>query len=510
MDGIRWARHGDACEVPRPRSTRAAATVAFVLGAGLPVLAVAVPARAATDPGAPWLAVPQRPAAATPSAGDTPPAGDTPGGTGLAERPAPPRLGPLATRAEREAAALEVLGERLVEERETLRRLSDTARAAGDRWAAASERYADSRGRVDAWARSTYVRLAETGSAAPGPVAELLSTQGTGAAVGTEEAWPLVADLEDATRTLDASGAAYTAARGDADRTLTAVRALEVQHAQRSAALADLRERHRAELEAARAATDRHNAALTQRYLGDLQLTAGDSTLAVRRAVEFALAQLGKPYVWGAEGPGSYDCSGLVQAAYAAAGVVLPRTARPQYLATVPVPVAAMVPGDLLFFGPDPRRWSSIHHVGMYLGRGLMVHAPTSGDVVRVAPIWWAEFFGATRVVAAGRGAGEAVTLPVSATRPPSAPAARPVRAPAPPTRPAPAAPVRPSPTTPPTPGAGAPPPAAGAPVRGPDPTPVPCAPPPLTLTVGPLRITLGVAVRDDSTGLCPPPPAAR
>jgi cell wall-associated NlpC family hydrolase len=457
-----------------------------VLGAGLPVLAVATPAGAATDPGSPWLAAPQRPVAADPS---PPPVGASRGGTGLPERPAAAPVGPLATRVEREAAALEALTERLVEQREALRWLSGTATAAEARWAADSERYGELRDRVDTWARSTYVRLAETGSATPGPGAELLSTQ----AVGTDQARPLVAGLEEATRDLDASGAAYTSAREEADRAQTAVRALEVEHTQRAATLAALRARHRAELEAARVSTDRHNAALSHRYLGDFRLT-GDGTPAVRRAVQFALAQLGKPYVWGAEGPDTYDCSGLVQAAYAAAGVALPRTARPQYLATVPVPVAALVPGDLLFFGPDPRNWNSIHHVGIYVGRGLMIHAPTTGDVVRIAPIWWAEFFGATRVLAAGRTAGEAIAIPVSATRPPAATPAR-------------GAPAGPRPPNPPA--GSPPPPAAGTPPGGPDPAPEPCPAEPLSLVLGPLRLVLGVDARQDPAGTCTPPTAA-
>jgi cell wall-associated NlpC family hydrolase len=146
-----------------------------------------------------------------------------------------------------------------------------------------------------------------------------------------------------------------------------------------------------------------------------LDLTGGAAAPTALRAVRFALSQVGKPYVWGAEGPDTYDCSGLVQAAYASAGVGVPRVARAQYRATTPVPVAAMLPGDLLFFGPDPADVESIHHVGIYLGGGRMVHAPTAGDVVRVAPVWWAEFFGAARVVGAVPGRGDAVPFTVPA-----------------------------------------------------------------------------------------------
>ena len=193
-----------------------------------------------------------------------------------------------------------------------------------------------------------------------------------------------------------------------------------------------------------------------------VNLTGGAASPAALRAVQFALGQVGKPYVWGAEGPDTYDCSGLVQAAYGSAGVSVPRVARAQYRATAPVPVAAMLPGDLLFFGPDPTDVESIHHVGIYLGDGKMVHAPTAGDVVRVAPVWWAEFFGAARVVGAVAGAGGAVPIPVfrgvSASSPDPRPrstagrsgagpgAAPPAAPPAGPGRPACPAPARPVP----------------------------------------------------------------
>jgi cell wall-associated NlpC family hydrolase len=168
-------------------------------------------------------------------------------------------------------------------------------------------------------------------------------------------------------------------------------------------------------------------------YSSAVNLTGGAAAPAAVRAVQFALTQVGKPYVWGAEGPDTYDCSGLVQAAYAAAGVSMPRVARAQYRATTPVLGAAMVPGDLLFFGPDPTDVESIHHVGIYLGDGLMVHAPTAGDVVRVAPVWWAEFFGAARVVGAVSGPGSALPF----TIPPPTPVFRTVSGPSPSRQPA-------------------------------------------------------------------------
>jgi cell wall-associated NlpC family hydrolase len=98
---------------------------------------------------------------------------------------------------------------------------------------------------------------------------------------------------------------------------------------------------------------------------------------AVAAVVRFACAQIGRPYVWGAAGPGGYDCSGLTMAAWARAGVDLPHNAARQRAATRPVSRSELRPGDLVFH-PD------LTHVGLYVGDGWMVHAPTTGDRVRM------------------------------------------------------------------------------------------------------------------------------
>ena len=95
-----------------------------------------------------------------------------------------------------------------------------------------------------------------------------------------------------------------------------------------------------------------------------------------RAAVRWALAQLGDPYQWGAAGPDRFDCSGLTSSAYRAAGVTIPRVSRAQWGAGPHVAVANLLPGDLIFYGDNPSNPASIHHVGMYIGNGLMVHAP--------------------------------------------------------------------------------------------------------------------------------------
>ncbi|ANP48972.1 cell wall-associated NlpC family hydrolase [Streptomyces griseochromogenes] len=105
--------------------------------------------------------------------------------------------------------------------------------------------------------------------------------------------------------------------------------------------------------------------------------SAGSYATRAGKAVAFARAQIGKPYVCGASGPGSYDCSGLVQAAWKAAGVSLPRAGHDQARTGTPVPLADARPGDLVFFHGDSS------HVGLCTGDGLMIHAPKPGAYVR-------------------------------------------------------------------------------------------------------------------------------
>ncbi|MGW7067809.1 NlpC/P60 family protein [Streptomyces sp. NPDC054855] len=110
-----------------------------------------------------------------------------------------------------------------------------------------------------------------------------------------------------------------------------------------------------------------------------------DSGYATKAAkvINFAEAQIGKPYVWGATGPDSYDCSGLTQDAWKAAGISLPRTTWDQVKVGTTVKTADAKPGDLVFFYDD------ISHVGIYIGDGKMIHAPKPGTNVRVESIYY-------------------------------------------------------------------------------------------------------------------------
>ncbi|MCZ7458266.1 C40 family peptidase [Streptomyces sp. WMMC940] len=121
--------------------------------------------------------------------------------------------------------------------------------------------------------------------------------------------------------------------------------------------------------------------------IADRYATAAPApTSAAGKAVAFARAQLGTPYVWGGDGPaeGGFDCSGLTQAAYRAAGITIPRIAQDQYHHGPRFPKGApLAPGDLLFFGSNPRK---ITHVSLYIGRGQAIDAPRPGAVTRQGP----------------------------------------------------------------------------------------------------------------------------
>lgn len=120
-------------------------------------------------------------------------------------------------------------------------------------------------------------------------------------------------------------------------------------------------------------------------------------------AIAYARTKIGVPYLWGGDGTaadgGRFDCSGLTKAAYAKAGINIPRVANDQYKTTDVHPSwDELKPGDLVFFG-NKGNWRSIHHVGIYVGSGRMLHAPRTGTKIRINDVHYMnDYFGATRV----------------------------------------------------------------------------------------------------------------
>jgi cell wall-associated NlpC family hydrolase len=115
--------------------------------------------------------------------------------------------------------------------------------------------------------------------------------------------------------------------------------------------------------------------------------SSSGSSSAGYSAVGWAKGRLGLPYLWGGDGPGSYDCSGLVMQAWAQAGVALPHSSRLQYASVQHISYSSMRPGDLLFFATNPANPATIHHVAMYIGNGQMIEAPYTGAYVRIVPV---------------------------------------------------------------------------------------------------------------------------
>ena len=183
--------------------------------------------------------------------------------------------------------------------------------------------------------------------------------------------------------------------RQQLQRTEYGIATLQTQLAGQKAKLAKLLAGKQATLDSLTAAQQQQVAAnavgaggtTTAVYTGPTNTQAG-------QAVAFAYAQLGKPYQWGATGPGSYDCSGLVQAAWASAGVSIPRVTYDQWAALPHVSASSIQPGDLLFYEGEG-------HVAMYVGDGYMIDAPQTGLDVEKIPMntgWYAQNFdGAVR-----------------------------------------------------------------------------------------------------------------
>lgn len=136
------------------------------------------------------------------------------------------------------------------------------------------------------------------------------------------------------------------------------------------------------------------NAGETAAGGGEAPTYTGSASGNARAAIDFAYSKIGTPYLWGGTGPNGYDCSGLTQASWGAAGVSISRTTYTQYDLPNQVSWENIQPGDILFFFPD------LGHNGLYVGNGLMVHAPSSGKTiseVRLADYWAQHFVGARR-----------------------------------------------------------------------------------------------------------------
>ncbi|MFE4962245.1 NlpC/P60 family protein [Streptomyces sp. NPDC056660] len=162
-------------------------------------------------------------------------------------------------------------------------------------------------------------------------------------------------------------------------------RLAEIEQKQRAAAARKAAELAKQEASSSSTSTSSGSSSASSASSSSSSSSSSDSSYGTKaaKAIAFARAQIGKPYVWGATGPGSYDCSGLSQAAWKAAGVSLPRTTYDQVNAGTTVSLTDAQPGDLVFFYDD------VSHVGIYIGNGMMIHAPKPGAYVRAESIYY-------------------------------------------------------------------------------------------------------------------------
>ncbi|MGW0432500.1 C40 family peptidase [Micromonospora sp. NPDC003197] len=362
--------------------------------------------------------------------------------------------GPLATQIYLQQTQVATLGENLL----TLRQSRDNARVglatAEHELRMANETLAKAQVVADAAAAEALKKAA---ALPPGTVDRDL--HGLGALNRLQKGQHSIGDTSAPVRELGRARDAQQAASQkvmaaqatvtDADQEFTKN---EAEYQRLEAALRKLRQDNLVQIEALEREQEAAEQRIGEQYLKDTDVNGMRANPRALAAVSYALAQLGDPYLWGAEGPNRFDCSGLMWAAYRSPKAnyrALPRVAKDQYYATRNRPVARhnLLPGDLLFFA-STSSWTSVHHVGMYIGDGKMVHAPTAGDVVKRSVVPWSRLYAATRVI-------DAVPAPTSPsptpTKPPTTgPSPTPTK---PPTSPSPTPTNSPSnpPTTPPT-----------------------------------------------------------
>ncbi|WP_206775884.1 NlpC/P60 family protein [Streptomyces sp. DSM 110735] len=204
--------------------------------------------------------------------------------------------------------------------------------------------------------------LAQRGQQATRDVLTALTKTRTALRTRSADASAELRRLEDNRRT-------RAARQSTVRKNIAAARQLESQ-------LAEKQRRELAALEKRQA--ERSQAAWEKTGVPERLSTRGSA--AGRRAIAYATRQLGKPYVWGAEGPDSFDCSGLTSQAWLHAGVAIPRTSEEQWRQLTHVPVDRMRPGDLIIY------FSDASHVALYIGDGKIIQAPRPGRWVYVSP----------------------------------------------------------------------------------------------------------------------------
>ena len=283
---------------------------------------------------------------------------------------------------------LEVVTEQLNDARETLAQQQAAADAAGQAVAGAQAQLAALDGQMRQVARNAFTSRNVTSLNAlmtSGSAAEFISQVNTLDALAGHTT-EVLGQVTTAAQAAEQAKADADAAAAAAQQTLADITARQDDL---TARIADYRAQYDA-------LTVVQQQAVVQQHTGPV-LEAPETVVAasgsVQAAVDTAMAQLGDPYVWAASGPDAFDCSGLTQYAYAAAGVTLPHSSAAQSRMGTAVSRADLQPGDLVFF------YSPVSHVGMYIGNGKMVHASTFGQPVIVSSVDMQGYVGARRLI---------------------------------------------------------------------------------------------------------------
>ena len=285
---------------------------------------------------------------------------------------------------------LEILTEEFNDARETLAQQQAAAADAAAQLAAADAQLAALQGQISAVAHAAFIgdRLgplqAFMTSGSADEFLERVATLDSVAGYHND----VLARVAETRAAAESAGAAAAQATAAAEQQLAAVQG---QQEQLQAEIEDYKAQYAAltaaEQEEANAAHG--GPALEAPAAGSVQ--AGSDAAQV--IIDTALAQVGDPYVWAAGGPDAFDCSGLTQYAYAAAGISLPHSSKAQAALGRPVTRAELQPGDLVYY------FSPVSHIGIYLGGGKMVHARTFGEPVNVGSVDMSGYAGARRIL---------------------------------------------------------------------------------------------------------------
>ena len=310
--------------------------------------------------------------------------------TAVPAQAAPPETPPATSAQAAELVAarghqLEVVTEEFNEAREALTTQHAAAEAAAAQLAQATATLGAAQQQVRGLARAAYtgdgtgsfraLMSSDSADEFVGRIGTLQSIAGHQNGILQEAAVANVAAAQAQATAAQAAAAAQT----QFDAVAARQAALEKEIAGYQAAFDSLSEQEQRAAVAAHHGADRASRAEREPVAAAGPVVADSA--AAQKVVDTAMAQRGKPYVWAASGPGSYDCSGLTAYAYRAAGISLPHSSRMQSQMGQPVSRDQLQPGDLVFF------YSPVSHVGIYIGNGQMVHASTAGEPVKTASV---------------------------------------------------------------------------------------------------------------------------